>query len=271
MNFKLIGLSPFRLACKLTLGCALFFSTPAIAESENPEHAKHLQQDPDSHQKSSGPLAPLQKALEKNSTKLAKQTKVSQVDNSSMPQDSMKPSENMPPASSGGMGGGGMMGMMSQMMGMMNPQMSGSQMNAAPTAQVSSELPGFAGASHIYHIGATGFFVDHASMVNFKTTQLTALNRLKEKSLLAQSVLDRKVLRAEEELWKLTASDQPVIKSIEAKVREIESLKGEKRITFIRNVGEAAKVLTTEQRSILLGKAPSKSPENSMPSSMGDM
>lgn len=247
MNLKLIGLSAFILASSMALGLA--------------------SQDPDTHQKSSGPLAPLQKALEKNSSNSAKQLEVSQADKSTMPQSSMKPSENMPSASAGGMGGGDMMGMMSQMMGMMMPQMSGAPMNAAPTAQMSSELPGFAGASHIYHIGAAGFFVNHASQVNFKTAQLTTLNRLKEKSLLAQSALDRKVLRAEEELWKLTASDQPSIKSIEVKVREIESLKSEKRISFIRHVGEAASVLTKEQRSILLGTAP----KNSVPSSMGDM
>lgn len=266
-----LQLAPWSLKCasKLALGCTLFFSIPSIAQTD-PDHSKHLQQDPESHQKSSGPLEPLQKALEKNSPKSTKRLQVSPAENSATPQDAMKPSENMTPGA-GGMSGGGMMGMMSQMMGQMMPQMSGSQMSAPAKTQASSELPGFAGASHIYHIGATGFFVDHASMVSFKTAQLTTLNRLKEKSLLAQSALDRKVLQAEEELWTLTASDQPSIKSIEAKVREIELLKGEKRISFIRHVGEAANVLTEEQRSILLGKAPSKSPENSMPSSMDDM
>lgn len=202
-------------------------------------------------------LAPLQKALEKNYPK------------SAMPKGPMKPAMNMPAdAGAGGMGGGGMkdsmMSMMSQMMGQMMPPMSPSQMNAAPSAGPSSELPGFAGASHIYHIGATGFFVDHSDMANFTTEQLGALNRLKEKSLLFQSGLDRKVLGAEQELWKLTASEQPVIKSVEAKVKEIELLKGQKRISFIRDVGEAARVLTPSQRSILLGTAPAKNSQKTL-------
>lgn len=49
-----------------------------------------------------------------------------------------------------GMMGGKGMGMMG---GMSNNGMSG--------MQTPSALPGFPGASHIYHIGATGFFLDH--------------------------------------------------------------------------------------------------------------
>ena len=39
-------------------------------------------------------------------------------------------------------------------------------------------------------------------------------------------------------------------------MREIENLQGEQRIAFIRAVGEAARMLTDDQRAALLGTAP---------------
>lgn len=254
MNFRSASLLLFPL---LMLSHDL---TIAQAQTDNPDHAKHVQQDPAAHTKTSGPLAPLQKALERKSpTPVAAKT-------------SMKVAESMPAApAGGGMGGGDMMGMMSQMMGQMMPKMAGPPMETPAGSPTNSELPGFAGASHIYHIGATGFFVDHASMVNFKTAQLMALNRLKEKSVLTQSEAAREILRAEEELWQLTALEQPVIKNIEAKVNEIEQLKGKKRISFIRHVGEAAKILTAKQRAILLGTATPVAEEKPTPDSMDGM
>jgi Spy/CpxP family protein refolding chaperone len=56
-------------------------------------------------------------------------------------------------------------------------------------------------------------------------------------------------------LWELTAADQPDAAKIEAKVREVEKLRGDQRLAFIRAVGEAAQVLTDEQRKVLLGFA----------------
>jgi Spy/CpxP family protein refolding chaperone len=66
---------------------------------------------------------------------------------------------------------------------------------------------------------------------------------------------ERKVEEAEQELWELTASDTPDAAAIEAKVREIEKLRGDQRMAFIRAVGEAAKQLTDEQRRALVGVA----------------
>ena len=51
----------------------------------------------------------------------------------------------------------------------------------------------------------------------------------------------------------LTGSDQPDSMTLETKVRDIERLKGDQRIAFIRSVGEAARVLTDDQRAALLG------------------
>jgi len=72
--------------------------------------------------------------------------------------------------------------------------------------------------------------------------------------LLAQATADRQIGQAEQELWVLTGTDEPDVTRIEAKVREIENLKGGQRMAFIRAVGEAARGLTDEQRKVLVGE-----------------
>jgi hypothetical protein len=164
-----------------------------------------------------------------------------------------------------GMGGQGMasMGMMEddgmEMMGMMGlGSMGQAGMKGMGKMKTASGLPGFPGASHIYHIGATGFFLDHPEHIALTTEQQTALNRFKQKALLEKSSSQRKIDEAEQELWTLTSSDRPDAATIEAKVREIEKLRGDQRLTFIRTVGEAAKVLTDDQRKTLLGMSDNK-------------
>lgn len=152
------------------------------------------------------------------------------------------------------MGGMGMMQMdkmkMAGMMGM-KPMMGGMQgMGGSPP------LPGFPGASHLYHLGSTGFFLDHGSHISLMTEQTAALNQIREQNALAASAADRSIEKAEEELWQLTSSDQPDISAIQSKVEEISKLEAKKRISFIRAVGEAAKLLSEEQRKSLTGFAP---------------
>lgn len=158
-----------------------------------------------------------------------------------------------------GMGGMGMMSKMKGkkgMMGMgmmgMNPAMSSDSMAGM---DMPSALPGFPGASHVYHIGQTGFFLDHPEHITLTDEQQKKLNSLKESSLLATSTAEREIAEAEQELWKLTAADEPDIKKIEAKAREIAQLQVKNRIAFIRSVGEAANVLTKEQRQALVGES----------------
>ncbi len=119
-----------------------------------------------------------------------------------------------------------------------------------------SALPGFAGASHIYHIGADSFFLDHAEHITLTQEQQIKLNQIKEKVLLGQATSDRWIEQAEQELWVLTSSDRPQAAQVEAKIREIEKLNGDKRIAYIRAVGQAAGVLTKEQRQTLVGNLP---------------
>lgn len=167
----------------------------------------------------------------------------------------------------GGMGGGmsGMQGqdmeaMPGKGMGMMGGKgmgmMGGMSNNGMSGMQTPSVLPGFPGASHIYHIGATGFFLDHPEHIQLTSEQQTALNGIKEKSLLEQATMQRQIDEAEQELWTLTASDQPDVKKIDVKVREIENFRGDQRVAFIRAVGDSANMLTPEQRQTLVGMLP---------------
>ena len=135
-----------------------------------------------------------------------------------------------------------------EMAGMMGMGDGHGRMAAAPGAMPQSALPGFPGASHLYHIGATGFFLDHPQHIALTTEQQAGLNKAKEQALLAKSTADRAVEQAEQELWTLTAADQPDAAKIEAKIAEIGKLRGDERLAFIRAVGDASKLLTDEQR-----------------------
>ena len=155
-------------------------------------------------------------------------------------------------------GMGGMKGMSGakQSQGMDMPMDSDTMnvMGAMPGgAMAQSALPGVPGVSHLYHIGAAGFFLDHQEHIQLSTEQKKQLNQIREDALLDKATADRNLEEAEQQLWKLTAADQPDLAPIEAKVREIEKLRGDQRLTLVRPVVEAAKVLTEEQTKILLG------------------
>ena len=185
-------------------------------------------------------------------------------------------------------GGMGMMGMMDKMMGMMDkmmgmdgggamppaapmagaPGMAMAAMEMAgmmgmspmaggsPAAIAESALPGFPGASHLYHIGATSFFTDHSGHIGLTLEQQVGLNQAKQQAAFAKSTADRATDQVEQELWMLTAADQPDAALIEAKIRENEKLRSDERLAFIRAVGEASKLLTDGQRKSLTGFAP---------------
>lgn len=130
------------------------------------------------------------------------------------------------------------------------------KMGKTPNASLGvSALPGFPGASHIYHIGSTGFFLDHMNDLKLTTEQQQKLNGIKEKALAEQSEFDRQIEKAEEELWSLTGSDSPDAAAIEKGLQSIGSLSAEQRLSFIRAVGTAAELLNDEQRAILSGSA----------------
>jgi Spy/CpxP family protein refolding chaperone len=115
-------------------------------------------------------------------------------------------------------------------------------------------MPGQLGTSHLYHIGSTGFFLDHPQHITLTADQKMTLNRLKEKTLLDRATKQRRIDQAEQELYLLTGTEQPDTDQIRDKIREIEQLRAEQRMAFIRAVAEAAQVLTDEQREALLGQ-----------------
>jgi Spy/CpxP family protein refolding chaperone len=161
---------------------------------------------------------------------------------------SANPSAGMGGSSPGGMESGCCMGSMGQSPGAGSAAASGMSMQ--------TNLPGFPGASHIYHVGATGFYLQYADKLGLSTEQRTSLNDIKQRALVEQSNQQRKIDEAEQALWLLTAAEQPDAAAIEAKIREIEKLNADQRLSFIRSVGDAAKSLTADQRKVVLGLAP---------------
>ena len=114
-------------------------------------------------------------------------------------------------------------------------------------------MPGQPGASHLYHIGSTGFFLNHSKHITLTPEQKMTLNRLKEKALLDRTTAQRRMGQAEQDLYILTGADQPDTAKIQAKVAEIEKLRTDQRMAFIRAVSEAVNVLTHDQHQALLG------------------
>ena len=176
-----------------------------------------------------------------------------------------------PSGSPAGMQGmGNMMGQMDQMMGMNMMGMHSMQGMSMPQ----SALPGFPGVSHLYHIGATGFFLDHAEHIKLTPDQQSALTKIKQDAIQASAHSEQQIQQAENELANLTSADQPDAAKIDKKVREIEKLRSDERLAFIRSVGNAATLLTDDQRKILVGamqpNEPMASPSATM-SPMSDM
>jgi Spy/CpxP family protein refolding chaperone len=123
--------------------------------------------------------------------------------------------------------------------------------SAVPDAQ-----PGTTSASHLYHIGATGFFLDHSQHITLSIEQQQALNQIKEQAAMVKASACRSTQDAEQNLWTLTAADQPDSALIEASITEIEKRKSAARLRFINAIGAAAKILTEDQRGMLTRVAP---------------
>ena len=128
----------------------------------------------------------------------------------------------------------------------------GSDTAEQPVAQPSF-LPGFPGASHIYHIGATSHFLDHSELFNPSPAQRKLLAQMLEQSALAQSGFERRIAQAEQDLWVLTSAGEPDAAKIESKVKEVAQLQVEQRLAFIQSVGKAAGALSEAQRAALVG------------------
>lgn len=151
-------------------------------------------------------------------------------------------------ASGGGMGMGCM-----ECMGEMG-SMAGAGMGGNMTPP--NALPGFPGVSHLYHVGGDGFFLNHPQHIQLSPDQKSRLGQIREKALLDRATTQRRIEEAEQQLYILTASDQPDARKIESQARAIEELAVQRRLAYIRAVGEAAQVLTDAQRRAVLGTSP---------------
>lgn len=162
------------------------------------------------------------------------------------------------PAGAGGMGmkdDKGEMGMMGEMGGMSGgaaPAGAGMPGMTAPT----SAVPGQPGVSHLYHVGSTGFFLNHGQHITLTADQKVTLNRIKEKAMLDRASDQRKIDQAEQELFILTGADQVDNSRVQGKIAEIEKVRADQRMKVIQAVGEASKVLTHDQHLALIGTMP---------------
>ena len=160
-----------------------------------------------------------------------------------------------------GSGGMEMMGKMG-MMRMMGGTMQGKSVNSA--------LPGFPGASHLYHIGADGFFLSQSEYIVLTIDQQKTLAQVQQAALLEQAEFQRKIEQSEQDLWVMTAAESPDVDSIKAKIGEIATLESEQRLAFIRAVGRAAEHLTEVQRMQLTGLLPPAAMSSSTMTSIPD-
>lgn len=145
-----------------------------------------------------------------------------------------------------------------RMMGMEKSGMGkkGMQGKGASAPAVAAPLPGFAGASGLYHMGATDFFLDHPEHVTLTDAQRKSLEAIKGAAQKEQAGYRQQIEQREGDLWTLTGADRPDAAAIDAKIREIESLRVKQRAAYIQAVGKAGQVLTQEQRKQLAGTIP---------------
>lgn len=117
-------------------------------------------------------------------------------------------------------------------------------------------LPGFPGTPRIYHLGATGLFLDHPEHITLTAKQQRSLESIKGDAQNEQARYRTLIDSAENELWSLTGAASPDPAAIEHKTHEIEALRHDQRIAYIHAVGLAAEVLTDMQRKQLTGIEP---------------
>lgn len=127
--------------------------------------------------------------------------------------------------------------------------------DTAATDVPAAALPGFSEAPGLYHMGATGFFLDHPEHITLTPQQRNSLEAIKNDANTQRNGYRQRIEQAESAVWSLTGAAQPDSAAIEAKIREVEALRVEERLAYIRAVGQAAGVLTPSQRKQLAGLA----------------
>jgi Spy/CpxP family protein refolding chaperone len=145
--------------------------------------------------------------------------------------------------------------MMEAMQGMMKHSgMSAGRMRRGQMAVVIAHaaVPGIPGASHLYHIGAKGFFLNHAERLDLSDEQKQELNKIRERAVLDRAKRRAEIKSMELDVWQLTGLDKPNMSDIEAKIRSLEKARSDTRLNYLREVERAVNVLTEQQRRLLL-------------------
>lgn len=153
-------------------------------------------------------------------------------------------------------------GMASGQKNEMPASMDHDNMKAALPARSSMEE---SGPPALLHIGAQGFFIDRPQTFTPRADQAKTLADIKERTAMDMMAAGKKIQEAEQQLWKLTANERPNLVEIEAKTREVEKLRADQRILFIRAVAEATDLLTAEQKENLLRDNGDSTPKATMP------
>lgn len=109
------------------------------------------------------------------------------------------------------------------------------------------------GGSHLYHAGASNFFLERAFDLSLSADQKRSLLNLREAALLDLATHARQIEQAEQELWALTAKKAPATGEVEAKIREIATHEADARIAWFKAVDQAVAMLNDEQREKITG------------------
>jgi Spy/CpxP family protein refolding chaperone len=144
---------------------------------------------------------------------------------------------------------------MCPMMGMMKHQMMGSggmKRGQMATVLAHAAVPGIPGASHLFHIGARGFFLNHAEHLDLSDEQKQQLNRIRERAVLERARHRAEIRSMELDVWQVTGLDKPNMSDIEAKIRSVEKARSDTRLNYLREIERAVNVLTEQQRTLLL-------------------
>ena len=180
------------------LFAATMFATPAIAQNHGDgDHTKHETHEISGNADIVKELAALRAQVAQLEASLQLDHRPVSSTSDGAPARTSKKQNAM--GGMGDMGGKRQMGM--NAMGEMGPSHAnsmggmGGMMGMGPKAkdvdgttdamEVRSDLPGFPGASHVYHIGATGFFLDHNEHIDLTLEQQTRLNETKQEIILA--------------------------------------------------------------------------------------
>jgi hypothetical protein len=146
------------------------------------------------------------------------------------------------------------MATMKNMAGMAKKKMMGRKISRSSNKLPADNLPAFPGNKHLYHIGADGFFLDKINLISLNATQQQQLTFLQNNWQQTDQNFENKISQAEQALWLLTAEDSPSVELITTEMEKIALLQMKQRLHFIQNVGNAATILTNEQRQILTQK-----------------